>query len=775
MQKISAAVALFLVMVSWPALAANQYLWIEANSGAEYSPIVVKSDLKASNKIYLAPWKHGNYGQRSLANGLISFEVFIPEAGEYHLWGRVRLPSSGTQPYDIGVGQPDPHNNNQWTRWRADNRSTSEVRNWGWSDSGFRRYFSRGLHTVNLIQTAGGPDVHLDKILLTNDTQYRPSGVGGKEPVVNIENPYRSNAVERHGQLRVQGNQLVDSSGKAIQLRGISAHGLQWFPLVERQTIPNVAEFFGVEAVRLAMYIEDYSPADPSDFWGGYMADRQSMLARTEAAIEDAVRAGLYVLVDWHIHDIPSRYTQEAVEFFTHIARKYGHLPNIIYEICNEPVAVTWSQGIKPYANTVISAIRKHDPNNIVIVGTPNWSQDVDEAARDPLNFSNIMYAFHFYAATHDFNQMRNKVETALNAGLAVFVSEWGSSDVGTSRSNYQVAQQWMDYMNQRKLSWINWSLGNKDESSSILKPTAPMAGPWTDSDLTQAGRWLKPYFNAPQASSGGSTESASTTSSTTTSKSAPKATEIKAGSYARVAAGAVQRINSGNGVGYFDVGDHVVYSSVPLDGVTKVVLRLASGLSGGALELRVGSANGALLASHNVNTVSGWDKYYEVTLNVSNPQTGTKDLFLVGRSGNGIANLDRITLVADGDSTQTSTTTSTTSTTTATSTSSSESVDASIVGGLRCEFVENKWNGGFQHNLIITNTGGSAVNNWQVLVDMGDSGRFTGGWSAQFAPNGSRLTVSGLSGQTTLQAGQSVTVGFQGTWSGNYQSPRCL
>src|SRR5690606_13384768 len=184
------------------------------------------------------------------------------------------------------------------------------------------------------------------------------------------------------------------------------------------------------------------------------------------------------------IHNTPSNYTNEAVEFFTYIAKKYGHLPNIIYEICNEPVAVSWAGGIKPYANTVIAAIRQHDPDNIVIVGTPTWSQDVEIAAQDPLSHSNIMYAFHFYAGTHDLNTMKNKVYAALNAGAAVFVSDLGSSEVGTSYSNFEVARQWMDYMNQRKLSWVYWSLGNKDESSSILKPRAPMSAPWLDSDL---------------------------------------------------------------------------------------------------------------------------------------------------------------------------------------------------------------------------------------------------------------------------------------------------
>src|SRR5690606_25987100 len=141
-----------------------------------------------------------------------------------------------------------------------------------------------------------------------------------------------------------------------------------------------------------------------------------------------------------------------------------------------------------------------------------------------------IMYAFHYYAGTHDFNTMKNKVDSALNAGIAVFVSEWGSSDVGTSSSNYSVAKQWMDYMNQRKLSWINWSLGNKDENSSILNPRAPMNGPWVEGVLTQAGKSLQPYFNSPSDGNGsssgsnnnGASSSSSSSSSTSSTSSSP-------------------------------------------------------------------------------------------------------------------------------------------------------------------------------------------------------------------------------------------------------------
>src|SRR5690606_35690273 len=257
--------------ISVSAQAADQFIWMEAESGGELNPIVVKSDLAASQAIYLAPWKWPDYSRRSADNGVITFDVYIPEAGDYLLWARVRLPNAAAKPFDVSIGSGDPSHASQWQSWAPDNRS--DVKSWGWSNSGVKQYFTKGMHTLHLLQREGGPGVHLDKILLTNSTSYVPTGKGSSEPNIDISNPYRSNAVGKYGQLKLVGSQLSDKNGQAVQLRGISTHGLQWFPLVDNQTIPHMAEFFGADVVRLAMYIEDFAPTDPSDFWGGYMAD----------------------------------------------------------------------------------------------------------------------------------------------------------------------------------------------------------------------------------------------------------------------------------------------------------------------------------------------------------------------------------------------------------------------------------------------------------------------------------------------------------------------
>ena len=133
----------------------------------------------------------------------------------------------------------------------------------------------------------------------------------------------------------------------------------------------------------------------------------------------------MYVIIDWHSHHAES-YRSNAIAFFQDMARTYGTRNHVIYEIYNEPLQISWSGTIKPYAQAVISAIRAIDPDNLIIVGTPSWSQDVDVAAADPIAGTNIAYTLHFYAGTHG-QFLRDKAQTALNRGVALFVTEWGS------------------------------------------------------------------------------------------------------------------------------------------------------------------------------------------------------------------------------------------------------------------------------------------------------------------------------------------------------------
>ena len=296
--------------------------------------------------------------------------------------------------------------------------------------------------------------------------------------------------VALHGALSTNGNSVVDEHGKPVVLRGMSLFWSQWEPeYYSRETVDWLVEDFKVTAIRAAIAAEGNDSARQH-------FDRE--FAKASTVIDAAVANGIYVIVDWHAH---RPYPEEAARFLTAIARKYGHLPNVIYEPFNEPLqeGVDWSRDVKPYHEQVIGAIRAIDPDNLVIVGSPSWSQDVDIAAQDPLEGSNIAYTLHYYAATHK-EGLRAKADVALAAGLPLFVTEFGTVEAtGDGPPDIASSNAWWDWAEANNISWLNWSVADKDETSAALKPGTPPSG-WGEADLTQNGRMLRERLRAAAA-----------------------------------------------------------------------------------------------------------------------------------------------------------------------------------------------------------------------------------------------------------------------------------
>ena len=288
--------------------------------------------------------------------------------------------------------------------------------------------------------------------------------------------------------LAVRGTRLVNADGEPVQLRGVSTHGLAWFPqFVNEALFAEMAQNWGVNAVRLALYTAEY---------GGWCSggDRAALKKLVLDGVDYAERAGLYVIVDWHIlsDGNPNTHKAEAVAFFREISALLAQKTHVLYEICNEPNGGTTWQDIAAYAREVIPVIRQNDPDCVILVGTPNWSQRVDEAARAPLSeFDNIMYTLHFYAGTHRAD-LRNTMLSALDAGLPVFVSEFGITDAsGNGGVDEAEADRWAAALNERGVSYLMWSLSNKAEDSAAIRASCAKVSGFTEADLTAAGKWL--------------------------------------------------------------------------------------------------------------------------------------------------------------------------------------------------------------------------------------------------------------------------------------------
>lgn len=298
--------------------------------------------------------------------------------------------------------------------------------------------------------------------------------------------------VANHGALAVNGTNIVDKNGKVFQLQGVSTHGINWFPdYVNKDAFADLSQY-GVNAIRLAMYTADYN---------GYCSDGNQ--TELEGIIDRGVQActelGMYVIVDWHIlnDNDPNQNKDTAKTFFDKMSKKYAGQDNVIYEICNEPNGGTTWENIKSYAEEIIPIIRKNDKDALIIVGTPNWSQDVDVASKNPITgYENIVYAVHFYAATHKDN-IRSKVETALQNGLPVIVSESSICEAsGNGALSYDEGEKWMELIAKHHLSCFAWSLGNKDETSSFLKSSVSKTSGFSKDDFTEAGTWYLEQYN---------------------------------------------------------------------------------------------------------------------------------------------------------------------------------------------------------------------------------------------------------------------------------------
>ncbi|MDA3850746.1 MAG: glycoside hydrolase family 5 protein [Spirochaetaceae bacterium] len=287
--------------------------------------------------------------------------------------------------------------------------------------------------------------------------------------------------LREYGQLQVIGLDLCDQDGNPVQLRGMSTLDVyEYRTFVNLETFQWLRDDWNMDLFRAAMYTEGN---------GRLLVDRKK--DSLMKAVETALDAGLYVIIDWHIlsDGDPLKYLEEAKIFFDEMAQAYQDYPNVIYEICNEPNGeITWQGNVKPFAEEIIPIIRQYDEDGIILVGSTEWSQDVDIASDDPLEFDQIMYTLHFYAGSYG-QWLRDKMTHAMDNGAPLFVSEWGTTlNTGHDGVYPALTAEWMDYLDEHNLSWANWSLCNLIEDSAALRGSASMRGQWSPMDITESG-----------------------------------------------------------------------------------------------------------------------------------------------------------------------------------------------------------------------------------------------------------------------------------------------
>ncbi len=306
-----------------------------------------------------------------------------------------------------------------------------------------------------------------------------------RKPVLRAAAAPAGQFVRQHGRLQVVGTQLVDQHGDKLVLRGVSLgwHSL-WPRFYNEAAVQWLRQDFSCNVVRAAMGIEVGER--------NYKQDPTFSKEKITAVVDGAIKADMYVIIDWHSHNIN---LPEAKGFFAEMSKKYAKYPNIIYEVFNEPDQESWPE-VKAYSEEVIKVIRANDPRNVILVGCPHWDQDINLPAADPIKgYKNLMYTMHFYAATHG-KWLRDRTDAALQSGLPVFVSESAGVEAsGDGPLNPVAWQEYLDWLEAKHLSWIVWSVSDKDETCSMLQKSASATGPWQDADLKESGLKTRAYL----------------------------------------------------------------------------------------------------------------------------------------------------------------------------------------------------------------------------------------------------------------------------------------
>ena len=324
--------------------------------------------------------------------------------------------------------------------------------------------------------------------------------------------PKKVGPVSYYGALHTSGSKIIGAkNNQQAMLRGVSlfwsdATGLSYYnPTVISWVVDN----FKIDVFRYAMGIEYYDSnggtKNKVDEQTSYKTSPEGQLSTIDRMVQAAIENDVYIVIDWHSHRAHLE-TALAKDFFTKISQKYKDVPNVIYEIYNEPVSGSggdWG-AIKNYANQVVPAIRANS-QNLIIVGTPNWSQHPEQGARDPIASTNIAYVLHFYASSHSRGSYGGNVSSALSAGYPVFISEWGTTNAdGDGEPNASATSEWTSFMDQNMIPNCNWSLrqqtsdvDKKSEKSAIFAGDKSLitAAALDAATLTSSGSIIKSYL----------------------------------------------------------------------------------------------------------------------------------------------------------------------------------------------------------------------------------------------------------------------------------------
>lgn len=312
------------------------------------------------------------------------------------------------------------------------------------------------------------------------------------------------------GKGRIYGSCEGVKDGAEVQVRGMS---LYW------SMVPKATEFWtseGISTMVRDMNIQIVRAAmgtNSNDWWGckdgsengdkcehirGYAVDAEFQTNLMNTVVQAAIDNDIYVIIDWHSHEAHTE-VSNATKFFTEMAQKWGQYDHVIFELYNEPIETSWST-VKSYAETIVPVIRQYS-DNLILVGNRMYDQNPQEAIGNTVSGDNIAYTFHYYANTHCWTGMKDEwgnaceganAQQAIDAGLSLFVSEWGTANAdGGGNPDQGRNTSWQNWMDGNQLSWANWSASKVDEGTAAFQGSSSRYS----LSYTTSGNMVKGYL----------------------------------------------------------------------------------------------------------------------------------------------------------------------------------------------------------------------------------------------------------------------------------------
>ncbi|RRJ29662.1 cellulase family glycosylhydrolase, partial [Halocatena pleomorpha] len=270
--------------------------------------------------------------------------------------------------------------------------------------------------------------------------------------------------------LHRDGNLIKDSSGNTVTLRGLniadpkridmtaSARGMNAVQVIDSLT--NESNGWYPRMIRVPVQpvdIGEYEPGSGPPIPGFDRSQLESYLTNhLDAVVQRCSERGVYCIIDYHRHrdvqwaegqsgPVNTALQDEVDMFWDVVAPRYADQSHVLYEVYNEPqepgmwndptttewVADIWRLWLE-MAQPWVDTIRSH-ADNLILMGSPSWSQSPEGALVEEFSGSDIAYTYHIYPGHN--SSAANDWEDASNNGEGVahmyeeaplFVTEFG-------------------------------------------------------------------------------------------------------------------------------------------------------------------------------------------------------------------------------------------------------------------------------------------------------------------------------------------------------------